>query len=92
MNLWGFTPSILDALADGFPSFLEQAIASNPMKGEYFLPTVVSHMLTAQTATAKVLSSHDKWYGVTYQQDKPVVKEAMAAMATSGLYPRPLWK
>ena len=92
MNLWGFTPSLLDALEAGFPAFLDQALAANPMKGEYFLPTVVGNMLKGGTADARLLPSHDKWYGVTYKEDKPVVKEALAAMAEAGLYPRPLWK
>ena len=92
MNLWGFTPSILDALTEDFPAFLDKALAENPQKAEFFLPTVVSHQLAKDTATVQVLPSPDKWYGVTYQADKPVVKSALRCFAEEGLYPMPLWK
>ena len=91
MNLWGFTPALLTALSDGFPAFLETTIAANPAKGEYFLPTVVSNELNAGHATAQVLQSTDKWYGVTYREDRPVVVEALARMTEEGLYPKPLF-
>ena len=91
MNMWGFTPSILEELAAGFPAFLEKTIRDNPLKGEYFLPTVVSGMLRADRAVVQVLPSRDKWYGVTYQADKPVVMEALRRMSGEGLYPVPLW-
>lgn len=92
MNLWGFTPSILDALSHDFPLFLDKAMAENPLKAEFFLPTVVSNQLAANTATVKVLSSPDKWYGVTYQADKPIVKAALRCLAEEGLYPMPMWQ
>ena len=62
------------------------------MKGEYLLPNVVRDLLDAGKATVKVLSSHDKWYGVTYHEDKAGVVQAMADKAAAGLYPTPLWK
>ena len=65
MNMWGFTPSMAKALEDGFPAFLEKAIAENPLKGEYFLPTVVNQLLEKGEATVQVLPSQDRWYGVT---------------------------
>lgn len=91
MNMWGFTPSILDALEKGFPAFLDKALAENPAKAEYFLPTVVDGMLKAGEAVVRVLPSRDKWYGVTYKEDTPVVMAALQTMAQSGLYPCPLW-
>lgn len=91
MNMWGFTPGFVDALEKGFPAFLEQAIAQNPLKGEYFLPSVVSSLLAEDAATVQVLPSRDRWYGVTYQADKPVVMAALAKMGEDGLYPTPLW-
>lgn len=91
MNMWGFTPGFVDALEKGFPAFLEQAIAENPLKGEYFLPSVVSSLLAEDAATVQVLPSRDRWYGVTYQADKPVVMAALAKMGEDGLYPTPLW-
>lgn len=91
MNLWGFTPSFVKTLEDGFGPFLDRAIAENPLKGEYFLPFVVNSQLERGAATVQVLPSHDRWYGVTYQEDKPVVIAALRRMAEEGLYPAPLW-
>ena len=92
MNMWGFTPGFLNELEAGFPAFLEDAIQNNPLKGEYFLPTVVNGMLKEGRADVRVLASADKWYGVTYQEDKPVVTAALCAMAEDGTYSAPLWK
>ncbi len=91
MNMWGFTPSILDALEGGFPAFLDKALAEKPLSAEYFLPTVVDGMLKAGEAVVRVLPSRDKWYGVTYKEDTPVVMAALRAMAQEGVYPCPLW-
>lgn len=91
MNLWGFTRSFVDSLAQGFPVFLERAMAENPLKAEYYLPTAVSDLLSRGAATVRVLPSRGRWYGVTYQEDKPVVKYALQRMTDEGLYPAPLW-
>ena len=91
MNLWGFQKSYLEEAWAGFPEFLDKAIAENPMKGEYFLPTVVSNLLSQKKARVKVLRSNDKWYGVTYKEDKPMVVEALADLRRKGLYPEKLW-
>ena len=91
MNMWGFTRSILDEIKAGFPAFLEKGLASNPMKCEYFLPAVVSTLLEEGRATVAVLSSADKWYGVTYKEDKPVVVQAIKKMKAEGRYPEKLW-
>jgi hypothetical protein len=87
MNLWGFTLSFLKELEAHFPAFLEKTLAENPVKGEYFLPTVVDNLLKEDKATVKVLKSTDRWYGVTYRGDKPVVVEALTKMQDEGLYP-----
>ena len=92
MNLWGFTPGILDALAEDFAAFLSEQVPAKPLKAEIYLPAVVSRLLQEGKATVRVLPSPDKWYGVTYQADKPVVKAALLRMAEEGLYPRPLWE
>lgn len=92
MNMFGFTPSLADELEAGFPAFLEKALAENPMKSEYFLPTVVGNQLAKGEATVQVLPSQDQWYGVTYQADKPVVMAAVRRMTEDGLYPSPLWE
>ena len=91
MNMWGFTKSILEELKAGFPAFLEEGLKVNPLKCEYFLPTVVSNLKENGKATVAVLTSKDKWYGVTYKEDKPVVVAAMQKMKDDGLYPEKLW-
>ena len=91
MNMWGFTRSILDEIKAGFPAFLEKGIEENPMKCEYFLPTVVDDLEKSGRAEVTVLSSKDKWFGVTYKEDKPVVVEAIRKMKEDGLYPEKLW-
>ncbi len=92
MNLWGFTPSFLQALAEGFPAFLKNEVPQNPAKKEYLLPTIVSQLLQEGKAEVKVLSSADKWYGVTYAADKPQVVAALKEKTEQGLYPNGLWK
>ena len=87
MNMWGFSRSILDEIEKGFLAFLEKGIKENPMKCEYYLPGVVSDLLEENRATVAVLKSSDKWYGVTYKEDKPVVMEAIRKMEEEGLYP-----
>ena len=87
MNLMGFQPSFLQEAKSRFPAFLDKALAENPMKGEYFLPSIVQQLLTEGKATMKMLTSPDQWYGVTYAADKPVVVAALADMTSQGLYP-----
>ena len=92
MNMWGFTRSFLDEAWARFPAFLDKALAENPAKAEYFLPTVVSWLIGEGRARVKVLRSADKWYGVTYREDKPTVVSAIAEKTASGLYPDRLWE
>ena len=92
MNMWGFTPSFAAESQARFPAFLDKALQENPMKGEYFLPSTVSALLAEDKATVKMLYSPDKWYGVTYAADKPVVVAALKTMTEQGLYPDGLWK
>ena len=91
MNLWGFTPSILDELESRFDDFLEKGLKDNPLKCEYFLPSVVDELINEGKATAKVLTSKDRWYGVTYHEDKQVVMDAIANFKQKGVYPEKLW-
>lgn len=90
MNFMGFMPSFLEEAKALFPKALDEILAKNPLKGEYFLPAIVQQMLTEGRATMKVLTSPDKWYGVTYAADKPVVVEALKKMTQEGLYPEKL--
>ena len=91
MNMWGFTHSMLDEIKKGFPEFLEKGLKENPMKCEYYLPAVVSDLLAEDKAAVAVLESEDKWYGVTYKEDKPVVVAAIQSLKDAGLYPEKLW-
>lgn len=92
MNMWGFTRSILEEVEAGFPAFLDEGLKVNPMKCEYFLPAVVSDLLGEGRAAVAVLKSADKWYGVTYKEDKPVVMAAIKKMKEDGVYPAHLWE
>lgn len=92
MNMWGFSTSILKELKDRFAKFLDENLEGNPLKCEYFLPFVVDELLTEKKATVKVLKSMDKWYGVTYKEDKPVVVAAIQKLKDEGLYPQKLWE
>lgn len=92
MNFWGFTASILAEMEAGFPDFLDKALAENPMKGEYFLPGVVDRLISDGKAQVKVLRSRDRWYGVTYKEDKQSVVDALRSMKDKGEYPDVLWK
>ena len=92
MNMWGFTRSFLDEALARFPAFLDKTLAENPEKGEYFLPTVVSQLIDEGKARVKVLRSEDKWYGVTYREDKPTVVAAITEKTAAGLYPDRLWE
>ncbi len=91
MNMWGFTQSFLDEACDRFPKFLDESLKTNPLKCEYYLPSVVSQLLDEKKACVQVLRSTDKWYGVTYQADKEVVVNAINQMHNNSKYPTPLW-
>ena len=91
MNTWGFTPSFLKELEARFGTFIREFMPKNPEKAEFFLPFVVAELLEEGKATAKVLRSADKWYGITYAADKPTVVAALRGMADQGLYPDSLW-
>ena len=91
MNMWGYTPAMLQELEARFPAFLEKALATNPIKAEFFLPLAVEQLLREEKATVKVLESPDKWYGVTYAADKPQGVAALKEMTEQGKYPDSLW-
>ncbi|MBQ7320228.1 MAG: nucleotidyltransferase [Clostridia bacterium] len=91
MNMWGLTPALIDRLYDGFPAFLD-SISDNPMKAEYLLPMEVDKLLQAGQATVKLLPTNDKWFGVTYKEDKPAVVAAIRKLIADGVYPSPLFQ
>lgn len=92
MNFWGFTESFVKEMEARFPAFLDKALAENPLKGEYFLPGVVDQLIKEDKASVKVLQSQDRWYGVTYKEDKEGVVSALQSMKDKGIYPDKLWK
>ena len=92
MNLWGFPRAMMDRLAEAFPAFLDRALAENPAKAEFFLPFAVDALLREGRARVTVSATPDRWYGVTYREDRPGVIEALQHMTDAGLYPRPLWR
>ena len=92
MNMWGFSADILEELKKRFVVFMEENLEKNPLKCEFFLPFVVDELLEEKKATVKVLKSADKWYGVTYKEDKPMVMAAVQNLKDQGLYPQKLWQ
>ena len=84
MNMWGFTPEIFEVLENGFAEFLKNL--SDPMKGEYLIPTIVDGLIQKQKANVTVLESRDKWFGVTYKEDKPAVVRSFRELIDAGVY------
>lgn len=91
MNFFGFQHNLFEEISAGFPAFLDQAMIENPLKGEYFIPSVVSSLINSGKADVKFLSSTAKWYGVTYKEDKDFVVSALKSFREAGIYPDSLW-
>ena len=91
MNTWGFTPRLFDEMRQELPKFFENDVPKNPLKAEFFLPFVVDRMIHENRARVKVIDTGEKWYGVTYREDRPVVVSAIEAMTAAGKYPENLW-
>ncbi len=89
MNMWGFPPNFLDELAAHFPTFLAEN-ERNP-KAEFFVPEVVGAVLRSGRARVRVAPTAERWFGVTYREDVPAVKSAIAGLVERGVYPRDLW-
>ena len=87
MNFWGFSGSFLKELGSLFEDFQRENVPSNPLKAEFYLPSAVSSLIDAGKADVIVRKSSDKWFGVTYQEDKPQVCAAIAGMKEKGIYP-----
>ena len=90
MNFWGFTPTFFGQLEKQFQAFIADNF-TNP-KAEFYLPFVVDELIQTKQASVKVLHSADKWFGVTYKEDKPLVVAKVKELADKGVYPQPLWK
>lgn len=91
MNMWGFTPSFFRELDARFPIFLERSVAVNPLKAEFLLPDIVGDLVQESKARVKVLPTGEKWFGVTYQADRPRVQTAVRELIAQGQYPATLW-
>lgn len=91
MNMWGFTPDFLNELGSGFADFL-QALEPGDVKAEYLLPEVVGDLVRKGKAAVEVLHTNDKWFGVTYKEDKATVVAALRALTDQGLYPEKLFE
>lgn len=90
MNMWGFTPDFLDELEDGFKKFLS-GLKQDDVKSEYLLPMIVDGLIKDNRADVSVLETRDKWFGVTYKEDKPVVVESIRKLIEQGEYPEKLY-
>ena len=92
MNMWGFHTTILDEIDARFAPWLRENLPVNPLKCEYFLPLIPNQLLKEGKATVKVLPTHERWYGMTYANDMPDIRAALASMRESWLYPEHLWR
>ncbi len=92
MNLWGFTPDFLDELNSNFATFLSTEAVASPMKAEYLLPQIVGEMVAQGRAQVAVLPTQDKWFGVTYKEDKPLFVESLNALIAAGAYPEKVFQ
>lgn len=90
MNMWGFNFSFMHELVADFPAFLDEGLKKDPLKCEYYIPSVVQKLLDEHRADVKVMTTPDRWYGVTYKEDKPTVVAALKKMREDGLYPEEL--
>lgn len=90
MNMWGLTPEFLKMLEKGFEEFFEH-IEGNELKAEYLLPTYIGQLLKEGSVSVKVLPTSDKWFGVTYKEDKPIVVEALQELVNMGIYKEELF-
>ncbi|MBE0650269.1 MAG: nucleotidyltransferase [Bacteroidales bacterium] len=90
MNMWGFTPKYFEQSESYFTTFIKEN--SNNLKAEFYIPFVINQLINKEEASVKVLESHDKWFGVTYQEDKKQTVQRVKEMIEEGHYPESLWK
>lgn len=90
MNMWGLPPAFLDELENSFPAFLD-SIPEGNLKAEYLLPQIIDRLVKSGKARVKVLDTHDRWFGVTYQEDKAAVVASIQKLVDDGVYPEKLF-
>ena len=86
MNMWGLRPEFMEVLDRGFVEFFQTAVPENPLKAEYLLPIYIGQLLREGKVSVKVLETKDKWFGVTYREDKPAVVESFRQLIAAGVY------
>ena len=93
MNMWGLTPEFVGLLEEGFVEFFEniKGDEAKELKGEYLLPIYIDELLKKGTVSVRLLETQDKWFGVTYKEDKPVVVESFAKLIADGVYQKDLF-
>ncbi|MBR0365811.1 MAG: nucleotidyltransferase, partial [Clostridia bacterium] len=91
MNFWGFTPEFVKMLETGFVEFFKTAVPENPLKAEYLIPIYIGELLREGKVSVKVLETPDKWFGVTYKEDKPLVVESFKKLIADGEYSSDLY-
>lgn len=92
MNMWGFYPSIFEKLEKAFHVFLKEKVPADPLKSEFLIPIFIDEMIATNELSVQLLGSQEKWYGVTYQEDRPKVMAGIKAIVDQGVYPSDLWK
>ena len=91
MNMWGLTPDFMQVLEDKFVEFLKE-VPEGDLKSEYLLPTIIGDMLKEGSAKVKVLKTDAHWFGLTYSQDTPLVRDSLQKMTEEGIYSKPLFQ
>lgn len=92
MNMWGLRPEFMQTLEQGFSAFFKEAAVLNPLKAEYLLPIYIGQLLREGKVRVQVLQTNDKWFGVTYREDKPTVVESFRRLIEAGVYTSPLFQ
>lgn len=92
MNMWAFSGGILEEMRARFVDFLNSAAKKNPLKAEYFLPSVPDQLIREGKARVRVLDTREKWYGMTYREDIEDVRAALRRLRDEGVYPEKLWR
>lgn len=87
MNMWALTPEVFPLLEEELKTFLEEDVPQDMLKSECLIPTTIGKLIDTHRAKVKVYPSHDAWHGVTYKEDKPIVKEALSQLKKKGIYP-----
>ena len=90
MNIWGFMPSLFDYLEEEMMYFLEENISS--LKAEFLLPHVIDKLIKTGKVNIPVLETKAQWFGMTYKEDREIVRDKLTGLVKEGLYPSPIWQ